>query len=422
MATLASFDDMLNEHLAYDLLIEELTDRQYLLKKIETNMKWKGGTLPVPFLGNRATSMKYGGLTDESDVHEFDYVRGEVSGYKELWGTLLFNAKDLHQHVPEGARRKGLVNKDSFLRILPDQIEDFINGVKDTVSTNLLNGPHFAKLTANSTANDGNMTVDRVERFQLGQKVLVDDDNSAVITAYVKTINVNTKVVNLVTTRGGATVVDFSANNMTTAQNAKVYVDGATTSGAPFTSLREQLLSAANGGSSNLFGQSKLAYPHLQAINISGATMTSSNVLEIIFDAWTSILNLGKGYATHVMMSYKHLGSIFKLLEAGSGGFRHVETKAYPFGYTEVTVGGVKGNLTMVGVLEMDDDTMFYLDWSALKLHTNGMFERHIDPNGNSYYIKRATTGYVYLTDIRFYGELVVHAPCRCGVIYAISY
>lgn len=421
MATLALFDDMLNEHLAYDLLMEEVQERNWLVKNVEKNTKWKGGTLPVPFRGARASSFSQGSLTAENDISDYEYVRGEVSDYKETWGTLQFNAKDLHQHVPEGARKKGLVNKDSFLRMLPDQIEDFVDGMKDMVSVMLLNGAHFATLTGNATANDGLITVDRPERFELGQKIVVDDDNSTAVECYVSAININTKVVTCVTTRGGSTVVDWSGNNMTTAQNAKVYIPGAETSTNAFTSLRSQLLSAANGGSANLFGQSKLAYPYLQSVNVSGASVTASNILDQIFDGWTTILKLGKGHADRVVMSYKHIGSVFKLLEAGSGGYRHVETKASPYGYTEVTVGSVKGSLKLVGVQEMDDDVMYYLDMSAFKLHSNQFFERHIDPNGNGYYVKRATTGYKYIVDIRFYGELILHAPCRCGVMYSVA-
>ncbi len=421
MATLALFDDMLNDNLAYDLLMEELAERNWLIKNVEKNQKWKGGDLVVPFRGARGSSFAQGQLTPENDISDYQYVRGVVSDYKETWGSLKFNAKDLHQHVPEGAKKKGLVNKDSFLKMLPDQIEDFIDGLKDMVSTMLLNGGHFATLTSNATANDGTIVVDRVERFELGMKVVVDDDNSSALTGYVRSVNVNTSTVVLYDARTGGAVLDFSANQMTTAQTARVYIPGAEDSTSAFTSLRSQLLSATNGGSANLFGQSKLAYPYLQSINISGASVSATNILDSIFDGWTTILKLGKGHADRVVMSYKHIGSVFKLLEAGSGGFRHIETKASTYGYTEVTVGSVKGVLKLVGVQEMDDDVMYYLDMTAFKLHSNGFFERHIDPNGNGFYIKRATTGYVYITDIRFYGELVLHAPCRCGVMYGIT-
>jgi hypothetical protein len=422
MVTLASFSDMLNEYVHYELLAEEMARQNFFIGKVEKDQNWRGGTLPVPFEGAKGSSVKFGGLTAEADITEYDYVRGEVSGYKECWGTMIWNAKDLVEHVPAAAREKGYINKQSFLRNIHGQLKTFIEDMKDTVSINLLNGSHFATLTADASANDGNLTVDRVERFKIGQKIVVDDDNSVAQTMWVKTINVNTKVVNAVTAKGGSTVFDFSAVPMTTAQNAKVYVDGAETSANVFTSLRSQLLSAANGGSANLFNVSKLAWPHLQAINVSGSAVSATNILEKIFDAWTTIKTLGKGNATDVICSYKHLGSVMKLLEAQAGGFRHVSTKATPFGYTEIEVFGVKGTLNIVGVLEMDDDVMYYMDWSALKLHSNGFFEKQVDPEGKAYYTTRsATDGYKYIVDIRFFGELVLHTPCHCGVMYGIT-
>lgn len=422
MATLASFSDMLNEYLVYDLMWEETKKRNYLLSKVETDTNWKGGTLPVPFEGAAASTFVYGGLAAEDDITEYDYVRGEVAGYKEVWGSMIWNAKDLVEHVPEKAKAKGYINKQSFLRNITGQLTSFIEDFKDVVSVNLLGGNHLCKLTATSNANDGVITVDRIERLKLGQKVIVDDDDSTAQTGWVKSININTDSAVLVTTKGGSTVIDFSAAPMTVAQNAKVYIEGADTSSNVFTSLRAQLLSAANGGSSSLYGQTKLSYPYLQAPNISGASMNKTNILVTIFNAWKRICNLGKGHATDVIMSFKHLGNIMALLELGSGPFRHVETKANPFGYTEIVIQGVKGRLTMVGVQEMDDDVMYFMDWSALKLHSNGWFEKHTDPEGKSYYVKRTTSGYKYIVDIRFYGELVLNAPCRCGVIYGISY
>ena len=420
MATVRSFNSMLNDYIVYDLMAEELQKRSYLLENVEKENNWKGGPLPVPFKGASATSYKFGGLTATNDISEFAYVRGSVDDYKEIWGTMKWNARDLMEHEPVEGQPSGIVNEQSFLKILPDQLDEFLDGMKDCVSVALLCGSHFAKLTADATANDGNIVVDRPERFSINQKVIVDDDNTAAQTGYVKTVNINTSTINLVTTRGGVTVVDFSAAQMTTAQNAKVYVDGAQSNS--FTSLRDQLLSAANGGSANLFGQSKLAYPYLQAINVSGALMSATNVLDIVFDGWTTINKLGKGHATDVLMSYKHLGSVMKLLEAGAGAYRHVSTKASVYGYTEIVVVGVKGQLKLVGVHEMDDDVMYVLDWKALKLHSNGWFRKQVDPEGKQYYTVREETGYYYICDICFFGELILHAPCRCGIIFGINY
>lgn len=415
MATTRSFSNMLNEYLAYDLLMEELEKRSYLLQRVDKDSDWKGGPMQIPFEAQRASSMKYGELTAEGDISEFKYVRGEISDYRELWSSMVWNQRDLYEH-------DGKFKEQSFLKDLPKQLERFIDGIKDAVSVNLLNGDHFATLTADATANDGIMSVDRPERFCLDQKVIINDSDDIPITAYVRAIDINAKSIELVTTRGGATVVDFSANNMTTANAARAYNDGAQTAGNAFTSLRDQLLSAANSGSATIFGQTKLAYPYLQAVNIDGSGVTATNILDRIFDGWTNVMTLGQGQADTLLVSYKHLGSIMKLLEAGAGAYRHVSTKATIYGYTELVILGVKGSLTIVGVHEMDDDVIYYLDFRSMKFHSNEFFRKHTDPDGNNYHTVRGVTGYKYICDVSLYGEFVVNAPWKNGVMHGINY
>ena len=76
MATARSFNGMLNDYLAYDLLMEEVEQRNYFIQKVSKDTTWRGGPLIVPFRGNSATSFTFGKLTAEADIHEFDYVRG----------------------------------------------------------------------------------------------------------------------------------------------------------------------------------------------------------------------------------------------------------------------------------------------------------------------------------------------------------
>ncbi len=167
---------------------------------------------------------------------------------------------------------------------------------------------------------------------------------------------------------------------------------------------------------------SKLAYPYLQCLNLPGAAITASNILDQLFDRWTDAKTLGKVTATEFVMSYKHLGSIMKLLELMSGQYKNVDTKVSAYGWTEITIVGVKGSLKIVGVHEMDDDVIFLMDWKCLKLHSNKFWRKQTSPEGLQYYTVRATTGYTYIVDIVFYGELVVSKPTGCAVIHSISY
>lgn len=413
MSTDRTFQDMLNEYLPNELLKEEFVRRDYLLSKIEKDDGWKGGALIVPFKAAGASSVAAGSLTASNDIAEDKFVRGEVSGHKEVWGSMIFNHRDLMEH--------DMVSEQNFLKILPGAIEDFLDYMKNVVSVNLLNGAHFAKLTAAATANDGLITVDRPDRFVIGQKVKVVDGSSD-ITGYVKTININTKVVLLVTTRGGSTALDFSGGEALDS-GAKCYNDGFDSTS--FSSLRAALLSAANGGDSQLYGQTKTAYPYLQAINVDGSGVTAANIMEKIFDALTTIRQFGKGNPNTVIMSYANLASCIKAVEASKGSFNVSpgSQKASQYGWTELEVGSVtKGGVMLVGVQEADDDVIMLVDWRALKFHSNGFFQKRRSPEGKEFFEVRATTGYQYIVDMCLFGEMVVIRPSYCGIIHSISY
>lgn len=414
MATTRTFQDMLNQYLPNELLKEEFIKRDYVMTKVDKDDNWKGGALIVPFKAAGASSIAFGSLTDSTDIAEDKYVRGSVDGHKEAWGSMIFNHRDLMEH--------DAVSEQNFLKILPGAIDDFLAYMKNVVSTNLLNGVHFAKLTADSTANDGIITVDRPDRFMIGQKVIVDDDNTADTTGYVSTINMNTKQILLVTARGGATPVDFSSAQMTVAQNAKCYNDGAKSNS--FSSLRSALLSSANGGSSALYGVTKTAYPYLQAINLDGSDMTATNFLEKIFDKLVQARQFGKGNPSDAVMSFTNLGYCMKIIEQSKGAFNVVPNsqKATQYGWMEIEVGSVtKGNFKLIGVQEADDDVVMFIDWRALKFHSNGFFKKRTAPDGKQFYEVRATTGYQYILDVCLYGDLVVHRPSYCAIIHSID-
>jgi hypothetical protein len=405
---------MLNEYLPNELLKEEFIRRDYLLSKIEKDDTWKGGNLVVPFKAAGASSVAYGGLSASNDIAEDKYVRGGVSGHKEVWGSMIFNHRDLMEH--------DMVSEQNFLKILPGAVEDFMDYMKNVVSINLLNGDHFATLTADGD-NTGVIYVDRPDRFVLNQKVLVKDGNTSSATGYVSAIDMNAKTVTLVTARGGATPLDCSA--YTVAQTARCYNDGADNSSNTFTSLKASLLSAANGGSSSLYGVSKLSAPYLQAINVLGSDITAANIMEKIFDALVTMRQLGKGNPNEVVMSYKNLGSCMKVIEASKGAYNVTpgSTSASQYGWMEIEVGSVsKGSVKLVGVQEADDDVIMFVDFRALKFHSNGFFKKRVSPDGKEYYEIRNTSGYQYILDVCLFGEMVVIRPSYCGILHSISY
>jgi hypothetical protein len=413
MSTDRSFQAMLNEYMPNKLLKEELIKRDYILSTIERDDSWKGGKLIVPFKAAGASSVKMGGLTAANDISEDQYVRGSIDDYKEMWGSMIFNHRDLMDH-------SGKVIEDSFLKILPDTIDDFMSYVKMVASIQMGTGASFSLVTDATNAASGLMEVDRIDRFVLGQKVTLDDDNSAAASYYVTAINVNTDVVTLSATRGGA-AANVSAYSV--AQNAKFYTDGAES--VSFTSIVSVLLSAANGGDSTVHGQSKVAYPFLQAVNVAGSSITASNILEKLFDAYTEIRRKAKGNARKVLMSYKHLGSILKLLDINGQGNYNVsvsDKKASIYGWDEIELTSVKGKLTIVGIQEWSDSEIVFLDPSSMTFRSNGFFKKRKSPEGLEYFEVRNTTGYQYIVDVCMFGELEIAKPGQNGIIYGISY
>jgi hypothetical protein len=411
MATTRTFSNMLNEYLPEKLLLDELKKRNWALQNIEQDDSWLGGNLIIPFLGAVGSTVTFGSLAASNDIAEELSVRGQVSAYKEVWGSMLFNETDLLQH--------GKLSEQNFLKIIPDAITRHADYLSGMISQNLLTGSAVALASADGTVG-GNITVIQPDRFQIGMKVIVDDNNSSPVTGYISTINMNTGVLLVVTARGGATPVDLSA--YTVAQGAAIYNDGQQSNG--FDNLPNQLLSAANGGAASILGVTKTAYPFTQAINVSGALITASNILSSIFDAYVTVRRLGGGKPFKVVMSYKNYGSCLKALETQKGAFNVVPNskKTEAYAYDAIMIGGFAGTLELNAVQEMDDDKIMLLDMSTLKFYTNGGIRRRRAPDGKEYFEVRNTSGFQYIVDHCLFGEFVVNQPKKNGIIYGISY
>lgn len=434
MSTTRQFQDMINEYLPNKLLREELTKRDYILTKCSKDEGWLGGDVIVPFRGSRAPSVQFGGLTPAADIAQAKRVRGKIEDYREVWYSLKFDHTDIMQH--------GELSEQNLLKILPDEIEDGMIYYKDVVSTQLGSGPHFAKVTDSTNAASGIMIVDRIERFQIDQKMVLDDDDTGAVVVWVTNvandaIDVNTNAVKFSLTKGGA-AANLSA--YTAAQNAKFYHPGVFDAGGShytFFSMRQALLSAANGGSANIHGQSKLAYPFLQAVNIdggaSGLNISATNLLTALFDAWTIVRRKCKGMATDYLMSLKHLGTAMKILETQKGAFAvYEQPKASQFGWTEITIASVTTGvmLKLVGIQEMDDDIIPIVDWSTITLRSNGGFRKRKSPKGEEYFEIRSDSagamagdaggGYAYIVDICLFGEMEYSKPGHNAIIFGI--
>ena len=412
------FNDMLKVFMPFDLLNEEMKKRNYFWNKVPKDENWFGGSMQVPFEGGEYSSLSFGNLTASDDIAEGKYVLGTVTNYRELWGTMIFYEKDLDLHGNMQA---------SFLSILPGKLNQFLSRMAERVSHTLLNGAWIDTFTADGgDAGTGIINVNHPERFTIGEKVYIDDDDSTAGYSYVISIDMNAKTITVSTARGGAasntvTGSDGALTDMTTAQNAKLYTPGAQPGTAvAFTSLRSQLLSSTNGGDATIFGETKTTYPYLQAQNIDGSAITAANILDSLFDAYYEVVTLGKGNPTEMIMHLSHFAECAKTLEVNKRYTKGDTSGGY--GWRKLSVLGPEGELTLTGIRDIDTDVILVMDWSALKFYGSHFFDRKRHGGNEEYFMSRAASGYTYIVDIRLFGELVVHAPSHCGIIHTISY
>jgi hypothetical protein len=411
--TTALFNNMLKRYMPYELLVESMKKKNYFWNKVNKKQGWTGGSMEVPFEGGEFSGLQFGGLSALTDVGQATYVMGIVTQQPELWGTMLFNEKDLD--------RTGDLEKN-YLEIVPGKIDQFVSRMSERVSMSLLADGAIAYLTANGSVGAASITVDRPENFTIGEKVMVvDNDTAAGAVVYVTGINMATKVVTIQDRQIGIaspTTVDLSA--YTTAQNARVVLPGADDSG--FTSLASQLLSNANGGSTQLFGQTKTAYPFLQAANFDATAWnptTGASTLSNLTDCVFTTAQIGKSNTSEIVGSFGLFKNIAKSLE-GNRRFTATDSKS-GYGWRSIEILGPEGAFTLTGLRDMPNKYAYLLDWDGITFHGDEFFERKRHLDGNEFYLTRTAgkgnAGYQYVLDIKFYGDLVVSRPSSQGII-----
>ena len=417
--TSRQFQDMLNEYLPNELLREELIMRDYIIQNVQKDNNWKGGKLVVPFKGSGASSVSFNELTAVSDINQSRYVRGSIDDYREVWGSLIFNQRDLQEH-------DGKIPESTFLRLLPDELTEFMDYKKEVVSIQFGTGPAFANVVATNTVlANGVLQVDKIDRFQIDQRFVLYETGVGNEVQFVTGIDIDNETITVSTTRGGAPN-DLTAGTVFTTA-AKCYHPGVSDGSGnfnTFVSFRDAFLSAANGGAAKLHGVPKTAWPILQAVNIDGSGITAANILDSLFDAYTEVRRRSKGMATEYLMSLKHYGSIMKQLELQKGAFRVTEDpKASVYGWMEMNIANVTGHvIKIVGIQEWDDDVIALVDWRSITFRSNGYFKKRVSPDGREYFEVRNTNGYQYVVDCCLFGEMEYKKPGHSAMIHSISY
>jgi hypothetical protein len=402
MAATASYGDLLKRYTPESLLENEFTKLSYIWQNCEKDKSWRGGTYEVPVLESGFSSVQYGSLAAANDIGEMDVTIGTQT-MKELWGSILVREADLFRHGDM---------EQSYLKIMPERIEEFVKYMQSLVSVGFLAGARLAKATADGEA-DGEITVDKPHLFRKNMKVSVDDDNSSEATGYVRSINLETKKLLIYDARTSGSVVDLSG--YTTAQNAVVRIIG--TGSEKFTSLPEYLLSATNGGSDTAYGKTKTSYTALQALSASGAAWTAETILDDLLTAHYNFSDVRGDAFKEIWVPTGMFKNIAKVLETGKRAA--IADKKAGYGFNSVDIIGAEGMAKIVCMKDMPADKVYFGDATKVKFAGAEPFKRKMY-NGEEFFMVRGTTGPEYISDMALRGDFIIK-PSEWACVYAVA-
>jgi hypothetical protein len=404
MSTNADFDNVIKRVTPYTMMVDTFKRKNYFWNKIKKEQGWKGGTIEIPIEGGEASSLRFGKLVRSNDISSGTYDLALCTSQPELWGALKFWEKDLERHDSL---------EESYLKLVPNKLNQFIERKSERVSMCLLGDGSIAALTANGEA-DGEITVDHPEHFTLKEKVVIDDSNSSPTEGYVVAINMETKKLTIHDARTGGSAIDLTG--YTTAQGAKVYLPDEQSNG--FLGLADYIFSATNGGSDSYFDKTKLSYPVLQAHQFSGSAWTKATILEDLFTVFYDTVQRGKGAAEEMLVPFH----VFKAVASELQENRDYVTadKKAGYGFRSLNLIGPEGEMTITALRDMPATKSYILDWSCLEFRGDKFFERKRHLGGQEYHMERTEDGYVYIQDIKFYGQLIGRNLSRLGGVHSI--
>lgn len=412
MALTQSFSDQLKRYRPINILKDEVKKRDYMFRNIKKDQKWKGGRYQIPVMTGPATSVKFGQLTAASAIDEVAEEMAYETDYAEIMQSLIFNQKDL----AAGDNYEG-----SFIKVMMDTLEPASRTFKEIISHSLLLGSAIDSLTANGSAS-GVAAVNFPERFDLDQLVILRNNDPAAAEYYVIAVDLNAKNITVSASRGGA-AADISA--YTIAKESKIHYDGTvnTSTGAlqnSMNSLKDGLLSAANGGSASLHNLTKASFKQWQAHNEDLIGASAETLIEFLFKAYVASARKGRGNPSEILVSYDNFQYIVNSLETNRRF--SVSDQKSGYGFVSVKLLGPGGQLKITALREMDNDIAPIVDWNSFRLAGMRFFEPVKSPkSGDPVFEVRNVSGYQYIMDVAFYGNLIFYHPSYNGICHSIS-
>lgn len=410
-----SYNTMLNENVTNKLMELELKRRNFVYNRIPSDKNWLlNNNYVLPQIAGVASSVRFGKLVNSANIRNSKPLRGYEAVHRECWGAIQFNAKDLLIHDK--------VSEQNFLRLLPDELERHMDYMSQVIGQNICSGKAVDAATSNG-ANTGLISVANPERLQIRQYVEFFSDTVVVaIAGYIKTIDINSGQILVVTAADGATPVDLST--LLLAENAKIYCQGQQSDG--FYSIIDLLLPASAGGAANLHNLSKLSSPQLQGIYKDGTGITSTTLLKEIFKQYVKARKVGGGEPADILVSYNNFGACVNSIENQKGAFNVVPNsgKAEDHAWDEINVGGFLSNgrpVKLVALQEMNDTEIVHMDYKSWVFASCGGLRKQKTPDGLSYFTERTDDGYVFTTDTCLMGNLMSKGAFKNAITNKLS-
>jgi hypothetical protein len=443
MALTRAWQSAINDKLTGPMVMNLLRQNPFISKLME-DKSWIGtGELDgggsnvrnsyiIEFLGSTIGAAKVGAYQSSSSVQVANPVRGFVQSYVDFTGTLKVYSQDLRQH-------KGKKLTQSLFGKLEKQTTNIMARHKNHIEDMILNNSVISEVTSIDDIASGLLTVTRPEKFEIGMGVQLAASGATTKgkELFVISVNKNTKKI------GFSTSLGSSASDLTdyvgaTAAATTICVNGTVSSttglvASGMDSIESILLPSGTGsGGSTYLGQTKTAYPFLQAAAASGASLTAENFLEKLFEIYVTDIGLRTKHPEgvkprDVFLSPNNYAIACANLEDYKGQFTSNDLSgSNPYGWEGIKIGSKsKGaGLDLFECESLKDSIIPILNMDTFAIVSNGGVQFEEDPNrpGEKFWSwERATTGLSWLLDFVLSGQFVCGNPESNAILHDVS-